>query len=116
MKPIIFASLFISYSIAVSSMPEQIIEFTQPDGQKLTGYVRGDEYLNWIKLTDGSIVIYNPKSRQYEYAIIENNELRSSNIKVNKTKVNRTSSQINSLQENELFKLRKKKKEQIKFK
>lgn len=50
-------------------------QFQQPDGTTFTGKQHGDEYLNWIESQDGDIVIYNRKSKQYEYATIDEDEL-----------------------------------------
>ncbi len=50
-------------------------QFQQPDGTTFTGKQHGDEYLNWIESQEGDILIYNKKSKQYEYATIDEDGL-----------------------------------------
>lgn len=50
-------------------------QFQQPDGTTFSGKQRGDEYLNWIESQEGDILLYNKKSRQYEYATIDEDGL-----------------------------------------
>ena len=57
--------------------------FKQSDGTSFLGTLRGDEYLNWIQSDNGDVVLYNKKSKQYEYAIIKNDNLEASGYKFN---------------------------------
>lgn len=45
--------------------------FLQPDKSVLVGRQLGDELLAWYETKDGLAFVYNPKSRAYEYAIVE---------------------------------------------
>jgi len=49
--------------------------FKQPDGTVFSGQSRGDEYLHWIETSDGDIVIFNRKKREYEKAEVGTNRL-----------------------------------------
>lgn len=49
-------------------------QFKQPDGTAFYGKQRGDEYLHWIETENGDILLYNKKSRQFEYAVINSND------------------------------------------
>jgi hypothetical protein len=44
--------------------------FTQPDGTKFQGVLKGDSALNWIE-SDGKVVVYNPQDKYYYEAIID---------------------------------------------
>ena len=57
--------------------------FKQNDGTSFLGTLRGDEYLNWIQSDNGDVLLYNKKSKQYEYAIIKNDNLEPSGYKFN---------------------------------
>lgn len=49
-------------------------KFKQPDGTTFNAKQRGDEYLHWIETENDDILLYNKKSRQFEYAAINSNE------------------------------------------
>jgi len=42
------------------------ITFTQKDGSHFVGHLHGDEYFSWIEDTQGHIVVFNKKSKDYE--------------------------------------------------
>jgi len=50
-------------------------QFQQPDGTQFTGRQQGDEHLHWVETEEGEIVLYNKKSKQFEYAAIEEENL-----------------------------------------
>jgi len=52
--------------------------FTQPDGSVVNYQNRGDEYLHWSEATEGEIIIFNQEKKRFEYAVIEDGELKSS--------------------------------------
>ena len=55
--------------------------FTQPDGTKFQGELKGDSSFHWIE-SKGEIVIYNPKDKYYYKASINaENKLQMSNEK-----------------------------------
>ena len=51
-------------------------EITQPDGAKLTVYLKGDEWFNWIETQERKAIIRNPDTGYYEYAEIKKVEDR----------------------------------------
>ena len=62
------------------------IEFKQSDNSTFNAQLKGDEWFNWVQTQDGYIVQYNPKSKNYEYMILQNNEtLIFSDVKVAQT-------------------------------
>jgi len=56
---------------AVTAYPYPV-EFTQPDGSKITIQLKGDEKIRWAETTDGYSILFNKKGN-YEYAILDNN-------------------------------------------
>ena len=52
--------------------------FTQPDGSVVNYQNKGDEYLHWSEASEGEIIIFNQEKRRFEYAGIEDGELKSS--------------------------------------
>ena len=44
--------------------------FTQPDGTKFEGVLKGDSSFHWIE-SNGKVVIYNPEDKFYYEAIID---------------------------------------------
>jgi len=73
------------YLFGVSAFPGTL-SFTQHDGQQFKGKLKGDEWLHWISLPNDYVAIFNPESKNYEYALIKTeNSLKhlvSSGIKV----------------------------------
>ena len=47
--------------------------FTQPDGTKFEGVIKGDSSFHWIE-SNSEVVIYNPKDKFYYKAIIDINK------------------------------------------
>ena len=62
---------FISYSIlfAVPDSPN-LMEITQPNGEKFRAYLKGDEYFSWWESEKGLALHRNLKSGYFEYAKI----------------------------------------------
>lgn len=58
------------------------IEFTQPDGSKITIILKGDEKVRWAQTLDGYSIMFN-KQGTYEYAVINNKgDMNPSGVKV----------------------------------
>lgn len=53
-------------------------EFTQSDGTTFTAKAVGNQHLHWFESEDGEILQYNPKTKNFEYAIIQDERLRAS--------------------------------------
>ena len=75
--------IMVTLSISVFGAPafSGVREFKQADGTTFRAHLGGDEHLNWIESETGDILVYNKISRNFEYATIENNELKASGIK-----------------------------------
>lgn len=54
---------------------EHVRTFVQPDGTVFEGKVRGDEHLHWIETSDGTVLVFNKQSAQYEHAKIAGDAL-----------------------------------------
>ncbi len=54
---------------AVSAYPYPV-EFTQPDGSKITILLKGDEKVRWAETSDGYAIMFN-QTGTYEYAILD---------------------------------------------
>ncbi len=52
--------------------------FIQPDGSVVNYQNKGDEHLHWSETSEGEIIIFEQEKRRFEYAEIENGELKSS--------------------------------------
>jgi hypothetical protein len=62
--------------------------FKQQDGSSFRGYLKGDEWFNWIEDKQAHVVKYNSVSHAYEYGVIKevngSLDLFPSGIKVEK--------------------------------
>lgn len=85
--------------------------FVQQDGKTFAGEIKGDEYLNWIEADDGSILLYNKESKQYEYALIERDRLAPSGegYREENTSATRSSLRKPRLEKSSLYQLWKSK-------
>ena len=74
MKKILFILIFIYSNITFAgpAYPGEI-EFHQTDGSSFKGYLKGDEWFNWIEDSNNRTVLkYNKNSKNYENAIVQN--------------------------------------------
>ena len=67
---LLFFSLFQTLYAAPARSGLQV--FTQPDGTKFQGYLKGDAAFHWIE-SDAKIVLYNPKDKFYYNAVVDAN-------------------------------------------
>ena len=44
------------------------IKFVQSDQESFYGHLKGDEWFNWIEDEKGDVILYNQRSKNYEYA------------------------------------------------
>lgn len=79
MKPVLFILSLVPLLHAVMAMPFKRT-FTQSDGSTFKGHAKGDEYLHFIQNEEGDILIYNSKTKNYDYATIKNDRLVPSGI------------------------------------
>ncbi len=52
----------------------------QSEGTTFKAKAYGDEYLHFFKTKNGDILVYNPKTKNYDYAEIKNDRLAPSGI------------------------------------
>ncbi len=65
--------------------------YTQSDGTTFKAKPVGDEYLHFVKTKNGDILVYNPKTKNFDYGKIENDLLVPSGIPYGiKSKVNKS--------------------------
>ncbi len=64
---------------AVMAMPFERT-FTQSDGSTFKAHAKGDEYLHYIETPSGDILLYNEKTKNYEYATIKGTRLLPSGL------------------------------------
>jgi len=92
-----------------------VIEFQQKDGSTFKGVLNGDEYFSWVEgKSDGSIIIYNHDSKNYEYAMLkavnEGLDLFPSGVKVSmENNVSHSSSFFNKSKLYEIWTRKRKK-------
>lgn len=67
-----------------NAVPKSFLPFviTQPDGKKISCFVSGDEFHNWVHDADGYTIMRNPKNGYWVYAIEENGKLTPSDYVV----------------------------------
>lgn len=68
---LLFVLLYASKAIAVSAFPGPIT-MTQPDGNKITVYQKGDEHFHWVESMDGHVLKKN-SSGYLTYATLDSN-------------------------------------------
>lgn len=79
MRKIAIAILLVSSAILCAAPARDGQRYyKQPNGTVFSGQSKGDAFFHWIETSDGEIVIYNAKSRQYEKADISSEALKSS--------------------------------------
>lgn len=67
---------------AQKDVQDPLKTFRQKDGSSFIGKSYAESCLKYIQLENGYTVLYNQKSKQYEYAHIKNGVLRPSGIAV----------------------------------
>jgi hypothetical protein len=112
MRTLVLISIFLTYlssdqnvSTALGAQKDAqhpIKTFKQKDGSSFLGKSSGEACFKYIELENGYTVLYNKKSKQYEYAHIRNGELRPSGIAVQSGK---TPENITKIPEQTLKKL-----------
>jgi len=92
------------------------ITFKQKDGSTFKGHLHGDEYFSWIKDTQGHIVVFNNKSKNYELAKLQTTnkhlQLLPTGVKAldaNQTNISSVKKLINQIKMEDLKKIWKEK-------
>ncbi|QSZ40969.1 hypothetical protein GJV85_02175 [Sulfurimonas aquatica] len=103
----ILLSLIITTSLFSAPAFTKERELKNADGTTFMAKAQGNQHLNWLITQDGEILKYNQKSKNFEYAKIEKNELKASGVKYekNNSKRARAIGRVNKLNHQELYKL-----------
>ncbi len=98
------------------AMPMEM-DFNQADGSSFRGNLIGDEYMHWVKSKKGDILIYNNKTKNYDYGTIKKinsvDELVASGVKYQTLKFSTRDSSVPKIDEKVLHKLWKNKRETL---
>ena len=78
------AVLLLSCALQGSAVPAYpgMITFRQADGEEISIRRIGDEYLNMALTEDGHAILYNSATRNYEYAVLDENGIVAGGIAV----------------------------------
>ena len=81
--------------------------FTNSDGETFKAKAIGNQHLHWFKTDDGEILKYNEQSKDFEYAVIEEETLKPSGVKYEKNNSKRARSlgHVNKVLENQILEL-----------
>jgi len=112
MKLLLLFLLLYTYSFGAPAFNKER-EFTQADGTKFTARAFGDHHLNWIQTQDGEVLKYNSQTKNFEYAIINNDNLESSGTKYQKLNSKRARSlgKVKKLNIDDVYRLWRKKRQ-----
>lgn len=58
--------------------------FKHADGTTFQAKLQGNHRLNWFETSDGEILQKNEETKNYDYAVIQENQLKASGAKYNK--------------------------------
>ncbi len=67
--------IFITLSLQATATFTAMRTFTQSNGFSFQGRLQGDAFMHWIEAQDGSILLFNKKSGNFEYALIKDGDL-----------------------------------------
>lgn len=87
MKKCMFLFLgILSFTSALFAAPAREVktDFLQNDATHFSATQRGDEYLHWLEDDKGVVIIYNPNTKNYDFAMIEGDALKTSGQVYNK--------------------------------
>jgi hypothetical protein len=78
--------LLLGFSILLSAPAfHEKKTFDLSNNETFSGYVKGDEHLNWIESEEGEILLFSKQNNRYEYALIKKGELVPSGIEKEKS-------------------------------
>lgn len=86
--------------------------FFQDDGTFFSAHLQGDEYLNWVETDNEDILLFNKESKQYEHAMIKDNELKPSGDKFTSSTTNKKAPAYKKLNKSQLKELWKKRRQE----
>ena len=104
-----FITLFLFVTAMLYSAPafSKMREFKNADGTTFLAQAKGNHHLNWIQTSEGEILKYNKETQNFEYAKIQNNNLKASGVRYNKNNSKRARSlgHINKLFISDIYRL-----------
>ncbi|MCW8838613.1 MAG: hypothetical protein OQK11_07925 [Thiovulaceae bacterium] len=80
MKYLLILSLIIT-SLFSAPAYNALRTFKQADGTEFKARAQGNHHLNWIEDENGEILKYNAKTKNYDYAVIKDTQLKASGYK-----------------------------------
>jgi hypothetical protein len=79
--------ILLTLTLQATSTLSTLRTFTQSDGTTFEGRLQGDAFMHWIEAKDKSILLFNKKTGNFEYAIIKDGDIILSGNIYNTTKV-----------------------------
>ena len=79
--------VLLTLTLQATSTLSTLRTFTQSDGTTFKGRLQGDAFMYWIEATDSSILLFNKKTENFEYAMIKDNDLVLSGNIYTKSKI-----------------------------
>jgi len=67
--------VLVTLTLQATSTLSTLRTFTQSDGTTFKGRLQGDAFMHWIEAKDTSILLFNKKTGNFEYAIIKDGDL-----------------------------------------
>ncbi|MEG1825333.1 MAG: Synerg-CTERM sorting domain-containing protein [Cloacibacillus sp.] len=78
---LLFVLMFSQAAFAVPANPNKVFTVQQPDGSSFQITTRGDERSHWSRsVADGYIVVYDAASKWWDFAVVKNGALVSSEV------------------------------------
>jgi len=99
--------ILVTLTLQATSTLSTLRTFTQSNGTTFEGRLQGDAFMYWIEAKDKSILLFNKKTGNFEYALIKDDDLTLSGNIYNTSKVR--SLHLNTLSKDnlkELWKIR----------
>ncbi|MBD3825124.1 MAG: hypothetical protein IE916_11560 [Epsilonproteobacteria bacterium] len=90
----IFTFLLLALSLDAAPAYNAYRTFSHADGSTFEARAQGSHHLNWIETKEGEILKYNPQTKDFEYAVIENESLKPSGERLEIGSAKRAQSRI----------------------
>lgn len=90
----ILALLLITLSLNAAPAYNAYRTFSHADGTTFEARAQGSHHLNWVETKEGEILKYNPDTKDFEYAVIEDEMLKPSGERLEPSGAKRAQSRI----------------------
>ncbi len=92
----LFIILFSATMLFAAPSFQSVRTYMQSDGSTFQAKAQGDEYLHFLTTSNGDILLFNPRTKNFEYAEVKNERLVPSGIayKAENNKRTRRSSRL----------------------